>query len=530
MALMTQYLWDVALPVTAIAFVLGIVLVNVLFSNRSRAVAWEHLDIVGVESKTSQLSWLRAILTSPATTARRVQHGYSAFCRRKSLPFAIPSIWTGGAVVVLPPSLLHLLNRPDSELAAVPAQLASIQLPYMFKDPDIYENVIHFDAVRRIMSQKNLDAMAADASEEIEAAFRHYWDSQLKEGEWTTMNNWDACGSVVTRIAMRSLIGAPLCRDEKLLRLLECHGNAVLLGTVGINCMPPFLRPWLGPLVGLRAKYYQAQCLKIMVPFIENKIRIQGHMRNDAEAPVDFLQALIARCAKAGPDQMAPSKIALRILALSTMSFMGMAYVFAHIVLDMYGSPSRDDFVSGLEAECRQVSEANGGLGCKDAVASLYRVESALRESMRFSDFSATNLSRDVAADEFDVGNGVMLPKGVRVVFPTLSIHHDSAFYDNASQYDAFRFSRQFEGPKDEVEKQKGERDSITANNKSFLAFGYGRHACPGRWYAAQVLKQMLAYLVLNYDIEVIDKRPTRQAILNIILPPTEMKIRVRHK
>ena len=34
------------------------------------------------------------------------------------------------------------------------------------------------------------------------------------------------------------------------------------------------------------------------------------------------------------------------------------------------------------------------------------------------------------------------------------------------------------------------------------LSFGHGRHACPGRFLAANIMKSVLAYLLANYDIK----------------------------
>ncbi|KAJ7049857.1 hypothetical protein C8F01DRAFT_1264742 [Mycena amicta] len=35
-----------------------------------------------------------------------------------------------------------------------------------------------------------------------------------------------------------------------------------------------------------------------------------------------------------------------------------------------------------------------------------------------------------------------------------------------------------------------------------YLPFGTGKHACPGRFFAATELKMMLAHFVVNYDLE----------------------------
>lgn len=220
------------------------------------------------------------------------------------------------------------------------------------------------------------------------------------------------------------------------------------------------------------------------------------------------------------------------------MSIMGLAYVLSHCVLDLFGSPSSERFVRDLQRECRVAAQRFDGISSQEATASLHCVQSALRESMRYSDINATNLSRDVAVDELDLGNGIKIPRGVRVTFPTQGIQHDPAIYKDPWIYDAFRFV-----PKLKSHSKSGgthshdmstETDADTkaarAVNQasSFLVFGYGRHICPGRAYSEQVLKQTMAYILLNYDVQVIDERPRRQAIQNMMMPAIGMRIKVR--
>ena len=42
----------------------------------------------------------------------------------------------------------------------------------------------------------------------------------------------------------------------------------------------------------------------------------------------------------------------------------------------------------------------------------------------------------------------------------------------------------------------------------TFLAFGHGRHACPGRFFSNYELKLLFACFVLNYDLEFLQERP----------------------
>lgn len=78
--------------------------------------------------------------------------------------------------------------------------------------------------------------------------------------------------------------------------------------------------------------------------------------------------------------------------------------------------------------------------------------------------------------------------------------------------------------------KDESERVSLTTITSSFFTFGSGKHACPGRWFASQTMKQALAGIVMNYDIEITEKPKTRQVLLNMMMPPTGAQMRFRRK
>lgn len=250
---------------------------------------------------------------------------------------------------------------------------------------------------------------------------------------------------------------------------------------------------------------------------------------------------MIERCAKAGPDQADATRIAMRLLSLATMSVMGMVWVLSHCIQDLYGNPNREEFLAGLEEECKHsiLSGRNGAgagaLGSKDTIDRLYRIDSTIRESMRLSSIGVISLARDVVAEEMDLGldDGLKIPKGVRVVFPTQAMHKDAqfSFNENPLEFDAFRFSRDFEST-ESMEKSVFGREaaSLTVPSESFLAWGYGKHACTGRWYAAQTLKQALAYIIMNYDVKVLGTPREKKALLNVVIPHTDVQIQLRRK
>lgn len=69
-------------------------------------------------------------------------------------------------------------------------------------------------------------------------------------------------------------------------------------------------------------------------------------------------------------------------------------------LLDLYSSPRVDDFVEGLREECSRVLAKNGGKWSKAAVNELYRVDSTIKESMRYSSLGAIGAMRTVSIFE----------------------------------------------------------------------------------------------------------------------------------
>ncbi|KAH7384629.1 cytochrome P450 [Pyrenochaeta sp. MPI-SDFR-AT-0127] len=510
--------------------IFGFILIQLLRLKFSpRPAIFDRLDAVCPSPEWCPPTFARNVASSILTTQKFANEGYQKFSKALDRPFALLTPWVrGSTVMVLPPSQIPLLMRPDKtkdgEWTNLHGLIETTQLAYVIDDANIYQNVLHFDVVRRKMAQKDMSRLAPVTADEIDHAFLDIWTT---ETEWKTVNGWDACGRVISRAAQRILIGLPLSRDETMLETSRLYANSLLLGGAIINCFPPWMRWVVAPMIALRARYFQARYVKMLLPLVEARLR-QLEAGRKEEEPDDFLQWMLELCAK-DPEQLDANRIALRLASLLTPLIFAICYVFAHCVLDIHSSPDRAEILAGLKEECTRVSAQHGGLTTNTSVDSLKRVDSVLRESMRVSDVSVTNIFRDVTAGEVDVGNGLRVGPGVRMVFPTQDIHLDPQNYEDPRRFDAFRFSRPFEDTKGSS-RAEGEQNLITTTTPTFMPFGYGRHACPGRWFAAQAMKQALAYLVLNYDVELVGPPPKRRALLNMMVPPVSTMIRIRRK
>ncbi|GAP91477.2 putative cytochrome P450 [Rosellinia necatrix] len=511
-----------------LVFSFGLLLTQLLRLKYSpRDAVWAKLDAVGASPQHSPPLFVRGVISSILSTQKFANEGYRKFSKALDRAYALPTPWVrGSTVMVLPPSQISLLTRPDrtdgGEWTNMLGLIETAQLPHVIDDPNVYQNLIHFEVVRRKMAHKDMSRLAPETADEIDQAFSDIWGTKT---EWSTVNGWVACGQVISRAAQRILVGLPESRDKRMLETSRHYANALLVGGAIINCFPPAVRWLVAPVITIRARYYQARYVKIMRPLIEERIR---QWEADKEGgPDDFLQWMIPMCAK-DPDQLDATRIALRLASLVIPLIFAICYMFAHCVFDIHGSPCRVEVLAGLEEECRRVSAQHPSLNTSVSVDALVRVDSTLRESMRISDVSVTNIFRDVTAGEVEVVGGLRVGPGVRMVFPTQDIHLDPDNYEDPRRFDAFRFSRPFEDSNDH--KKEGRQDFITTTTPSFLPFSYGRHACPGRWFAAQLMKQALAYIVLNYDVELVGPQKKRKALLNMMLPPVGTQIRIRRK
>jgi cytochrome P450 len=72
----------------------------------------------------------------------------------------------------------------------------------------------------------------------------------------------------------------------------------------------------------------------------------------------------------------------------------------------------------------------------------------------------------------------------------------DPILYPDPDKFDAYRFVKM-----QETQKRKSDT-AYTAATVDHMGFGYGKHACPGRYFAAHEVKIILCHVILKYDMK----------------------------
>ncbi|KAF2186298.1 cytochrome P450 [Zopfia rhizophila CBS 207.26] len=157
-----------------------------------------------------------------------------------------------------------------------------------------------------------------------------------------------------------------------------------------------------------------------------------------------------------------------------------------------------NQYVPELREEISRVLEASGGVVTKQSLQQMFKLDSFIKETQRLNAPDLMSFQRKVQAP-LTLSNGVLIPKGARLMLPTGAINMDAQIFEGPEHFDGLRFYKK----RLESEESRNKYQLVTVG-KTDLAWGYGRHACPGRFIADVTIKLIMIEFLMKYDM----KRP----------------------
>ena len=245
-----------------------------------------------------------------------------------------------------------------------------------------------------------------------------------------------------------------------------------------------------------------------------------------------------------------------------------------HALYDLAAMP---EYVGPLREEVEPIIALEGW--SKNAITKMSKLDSFLKESTRIHGIilstpgflcllllrsptvmltsspryaiTAASLTRKACKDVTLV-DGTVIPKGTFVAAPQSATHLNEEYYPDASTFDPFRFSRARE------EEGQALKHQFVNTSTEFIAFGHGKHAwcvaspctlyfrnrcskadtscldagSPGRFFAVNELKVVVAYILLHYDLKPAGDgtRPKNVYLARNILPDPTGKVLFRKR
>ncbi|KAF5530163.1 ent-kaurene oxidase [Fusarium phyllophilum] len=362
--------------------------------------------------------------------------------------------------------------------------------------------------------EKRFDDFAAELQEELCLAV----DEQFGVSpEWREVKLWPAVQRIFTRGLNRVLVGFPLCRDESFLETMRRFAIDMPFQGLFITLVPEVLKPIFAPLISWNARRDTEAGIRYCTPTIQDYL--EANQTPTSEKPTNILQWIIEASAATGDaSQLEANRMGHRMMILNFNLVQGGSIPFSTVLSDICNGEHAASTFSRLRDEATSVL-ASTKIWDRTTISKLVLVDSAIRESMRWSDFGLFALPRRVNSPGITLDSGICVPPGVHIEVPMHSIHMDDRFYADAGTFQPFRFT----------DGTSASRSAVTLD-ESFLGFGYGKNACPGRFFGSHVMKVVLAYLVMNYDMEFGDEEPPMKTIWEYRIPRESTTIKIRRR
>ncbi len=295
----------------------------------------------------------------------------------------------------------------------------------------------------------------------------------------------------IAQASNRMFVGLPLCRNEHYLANMASFAQDVITCVVLMQFVPKFLAPIGGRICAIPNNLHYKRVAKHTIPLIKQRLAAMEKKQSDPsfdwEEPDDYISWHIRLAQDEGrPKELEPEIIAKFLMPLAFAAIHTTTFTITNTLFDLLGSDPAKGFMEGLREEAERIFKEENGTWTKAGLSRLVRADSAIRESMRISNFLTRGVMRKIVAKDGlkNEEEGWTAPYGAYVSVDVHSVQHDPNVYPDPNTYDAFRFSRPREeyeakhpDDKDSAESLKLKNTGMISTGDAFLPFGHGRHA-----------------------------------------------------
>ncbi|KAK7049973.1 hypothetical protein VNI00_005404 [Paramarasmius palmivorus] len=487
-------MFNVHLVVYSAAPLLAVWLLSDYIRNREKR---RKLDSIPTITTTGIFSFITGPVKFLFNARDMVQKGYEKY---HGGIFKIRMLNRWSVVITTPKMIEDIRKAPDDVLSFQEALQDVLQIEYTL-GKSLHRDPYQVAVVRGPLT-RNIAARFLDVQDEIKASFNDLipakdgtWSDESIEKrtlnlqhlpEWVPVNLNDTIMHVITLQVIALFIpgiGLTLAKQDLNIKFTI---QVVLSGQL-ISLFPEFMKPIVGNLfTPVPASVKRAK--KHLAPIILERLAQEEEYGPDwADRPNDLLSWLLS---EAKGYQRTLDDLVMRILTVNfgAIHTTTMTVTTTISVLCVYSH-----YIEELRQEIESVVAEHGWT--KLAMGQMRKLDSFLKEAQRFTSYGVFGIERKTLK-EFTFSDGTTVPAGVNIGVPVQAIHHDERYFPDAHGFDGFRFADL------RAEHSESIKHQMVTPTADFLLFGSGRHACPGRFFAVNELKALIAHVLLTYDIK----------------------------
>jgi cytochrome P450 len=403
-------------------------------------------------------------------------------------------------------------RAPDDVLSVMQARHKILQTKYtqMPLNPN--------DQYGRDIVRSKFTRGIASTFEEIRKEFMMAIDDCIPTSkEWVKVPFPGTISRVICRSTNRIFVGVPLCRNRDYQNLNMAYAVHFMKFIRTISWFPGPLKPIASRMLSNIPSQVQKE-IEFIRPMVQERFaKMEEYGEDWDDKPNDMLMWLMT---EATGVERSVEGFARRLLMINFASIHTTSVTVTQVLYRLLSNP---EYLEPLREEVDSVIREEGWT--KAGMDRLYKVDSFLRETQRLDGIGSLPTTR-LAVRPFTFSNGVTVPAGTTISIPASSTHTDERNYSNPDEFDGFRFAklREIEG-NTAISKHQS-----VSTSAEFLAFGLGRHKCPGRFFAVNEIKGLFAYIITTYDVKFEEGESARYKLGERIPAPANLMFRARQK
>ncbi|KXH25882.1 hypothetical protein CNYM01_11434 [Colletotrichum nymphaeae SA-01] len=335
--------------------------------------------------------------------------------------------------------------------------------------------------------------------------------------DWTPVKPYQHFFELVAILSARIMHSDEAARNPAWTNLSMSFVHTAIEYGSALKQWPPFLRPFVAYFLPERLEKEKqwAKGREIVAKSMARKSALGGAPLENPPTMLDHLSS--------GEHADKAGDLDLQLLLQMTLAVASIHTTSSSMVQVLYDLAACPEYTEELRQEVVDVLESSGGIFTKQSLAEMKKLDSWMKESLRMNAPDLTTFQR-MATKPVTLKDGTYIPAGTKMELPTSAINFDASIYPDPHKFDGMRSYRQRQ------EDGMAHKHSFVSVTRTELGWGFGRHACPGRFLSDVEIKLMFAEFLLNYEIKNLDGQPRSKNVefgVNV-LPDPEHQVLIR--
>ncbi|KAI2470639.1 cytochrome P450 [Annulohypoxylon bovei var. microspora] len=299
-----------------------------------------------------------------------------------------------------------------------------------------------------------------------------------------------------------SFFGKDIAKNESFMVSALAYIEETLICAEIVRLTPKFLSPLIGGIIARRLHSHEI-IFDTLLQIAEERCQERDLKNRGHRVPKhdDCIQWIMETSPQKNP--WTAKRVVHEVMAIWFGSVHALSTTITFAIHDLSLHP---EYVEPLRNELSTSYEAFERTG-----DGLPLLDSFIKESARLTPVESMSTRRS-ALKPFIISDGTKLAPGDWACTPVRAIMQNADLYPSPLDFQGFRFVNKeiLEQLDIDAKVTQSKPSSLTTIDKTWHVWGTGRMACPGRFYAAAVMKVIVSQMLLNYDCELVEKDSSR--------------------